>query len=89
MCIVHFTSSLLLLDSLGILDFLSEEGHVLGHGGEMLQILGFKLRVFVDVVLGELLLNFLLFVVHEGIQLFNIDLPLGEIDIRVKLGVYH
>jgi hypothetical protein len=55
----------------------------------MLQILRFKLRVFVDVVLGELLLNLLLFVVHEGIQLFNIDLPLGEIDIRVKLGVYH
>jgi hypothetical protein len=47
----------------------------------VLEVLGFKLGVFVHVVLGQLFLDFLLFVIHESIQLLNVELALSEVEI--------
>lgn len=47
----------------------------------MLQVLGFKLGVLVHVVLGKLFLDFLLFVIHESVQLLNVELTLSEVEI--------
>jgi hypothetical protein len=55
----------------------------------MLQILRFKLRVLVHIVFCELLFYLFLFIIHESIELFDIELTLSEVHIRVKLVVYH
>ena len=89
MRVVHFTRGFLLFNGLGILDFLSKEGHILGHRCQVLEILCLKLGVLVHVVFGELLFDFFLFVIHESVELLNVDLTLREVEIRVKLGVYH
>jgi hypothetical protein len=88
-CVVHLTRGLLLLYGLGVLDFLSKQGHVLGHRGQMLKILGFKLGVLVHIVFRELFFDFFLFVIHESVELFNVELALSEVEIGVKLVVYH
>ena len=55
----------------------------------MLQILSLKLGAHVDIILGKLLIDFSLFFIHEGIELFDIELTFGEINIRVELLIYH
>jgi hypothetical protein len=47
----------------------------------VLEVLGFKLGVLVHIVLGELFLDFLLFVIHESVQLLNVELALSEVEI--------
>ena len=81
MCVVHLPCGLLFLDSFRVLDFLCKEWHVLSHRCQVLEVLGFKLGVFVHVVLGQLFLDFLLFVIHESIQLLNVELALSEVEI--------
>lgn len=69
---------------LRVLYFLCEERQVLGHLREVLDVEGFGVGFSVDVVLGLLFFGLLASVVHEGVELFDVNLPPAEVDILVK-----
>lgn len=77
------------LDGFRVPDFLGKKGQVLCHGAQVLHLLGLCLGVLVHIVLGEFLLKLPLFVVHEGVELPDIEGALGEVDIFVEFIAYH
>jgi len=83
--IVQILGRLLLLDGFRVLNLLCEQWKILSHLADRLHVVCLGLRLLVDIVLGELLIHLLLLVIHEGVELLDVELPPREIHVRVKL----
>jgi len=55
----------------------------------MRDVVGLRGSVFIHIILSELLFCFLSLLIHKGIELLNVELTLGEIQLLVEVGVYH
>ena len=82
--VVQLLGGLLLLESLVVLDLLGEQRQVLRHLRQVLHILCLGLCVLVHIVLSQFLIDFAFLIIHECIQLFDVDLTFGEVNIGVK-----
>ena len=83
--IVQILCRLLLLYGFRVLDLLCEQWKILSHLADRLHVVCLGLRLLVYIVLGELLLDLLLLVIHEGVELLDVELPPREVHVRVKL----
>lgn len=87
--VIKLLRCLLLFDGFRVFNFLCKKWQILGHLCQMLNIECFSLRVSINIVLSELLLNLLLLLVHERIEFFYVDGALAEIKVLVELGIKH